>query len=137
MSQRVEQLNSLVQQEVSALLIREVEFPLGVFVTVSKVSVSDDAESARVWISVFPTEQAEPSLALIQKRIVHIQHLLNKRLVMKFVPKLIFALDFTEEKVASLNALLDAVADDPTLTPLPKAPPDQPPPSNASAAPTP
>lgn len=119
-SRRVEQLNSLVQQEVSQLLKREIEFAHGVFVTVSRVSVADDAESAKIWVSVFPTEQSDSALETINRNIGQIQQLLNKRLVMKFVPKLTFALDHAEEKVASLNALLDAVAQDPTLTPVPK-----------------
>jgi ribosome-binding factor A len=119
-SRRVEQLNSLVQREVAALLLKEVEYAHGVFVTVSRVEVADDAESAKVWLSVFPTEQSEPTLEAINHKIVPIQQSLNKRLVMKFVPKLTFVLDYAEEKVASLNALLDAVAYDPTLTPVPK-----------------
>ena len=129
MSLRIEQLNSLVQREVAQLLQRELDLPHNVFVTVTRVSVADDAESAHVWISVFPTEKAEEVLAMITKRIGHVQQLLNKRLVMKFVPKLIFELDFAEEKVASLNALLDAVEHDPTLTPVPpetKSKPEEP-----------
>lgn len=102
------------------MLHKEIEWPHGVFVTVSRAEVADDAESAKVWLSVFPTEQSEAALELVQRQIGNLQHLLNKRLVMKFVPKLSFVLDHAEEKVASLNALLDAVTDDPTLTPVPK-----------------
>ena len=57
-SHRIPQLNSLIQQEVASLLIKEVEFPDGVFVTVSRAEVAPDAESAKVWLSVFPNEQA-------------------------------------------------------------------------------
>ena len=119
-SRRTEQLNALVQQEVAALLVKEVEFSDAVFVTVSRVEVAPDAESAKVWLSIFPDEQSAKALELVNHRIAHLQSILNKRLVMKFVPKLTFLLDHAEEKVASLNALLDAVAKDPTLTPVPK-----------------
>jgi|GEM_PF-570834 len=119
-SHRLEQLNSLLVQEVSQLVRREVEFEDGVFVTISRAIVAPDAESAKVFVSVFPDEKSEGALKAITDRIMHLQGLLNKRLHMKFVPKLVFALDHAEEKVASLNALLDAVEKDPTLTPLPK-----------------
>lgn len=128
-SRRIEQLNSLVQQEIAGLLLREIELPDGVFVTVSRTEVAADAESAKVWLSVFPSEQGEAVLGIINHRIAHLQAILNKRLVMKFVPKLTFHLDHAEEKVASLNALLDAVEKDPTLTPVPKKgllPPENP-----------
>jgi ribosome-binding factor A len=119
-STRIQQLNSLVQQEVAVLLQREIEFTDGAFVTISRVEVAPDAESAKVWLSVFPEEKSDAALELVNRRIGHIQSLLNKRLVMKFVPKLTFVLDHAEEKVASLNALLNAVELDPTLTPVPK-----------------
>jgi ribosome-binding factor A len=129
-SHRIPQLNSLIQQEVASLMIKEIEFPDGVFVTVSRAEVAPDAESAKVWLSVFPNEQAEAALEIVNHRIAHLQAIINKRLVMKFVPKLTFMLDHAEEKVASLNALLDAVEKDPTLTPVPKKgmfpPEDQP-----------
>ena len=119
-SRRIEQLNSLIQQEVAFLLEKEIEFPDGVFVTVTRVEVAADAESAKVWLSVFPDERSQSALDLVNHRIAHLQGILNRRLHMKFVPKLTFYLDHAEEKVASLNALLDAVAKDPTLTPVPK-----------------
>lgn len=128
-SHRLDQLNSLLIHEVSQLVRREIEFDDGVFVTISRAIVAPDAESAKIFVSVFPDEKSESALKAITDRIMHIQGLLNKRLHMKFVPKLTFVLDHSEEKVASLNALLDAVEQDPTLTPLPKnglLPPDEP-----------
>ncbi len=127
-SQRIQQLNVLIQREVAELILKEIELPDGVFLTVSRAEVAPDAESARVLLSIFPDEQSQAAFELVNKRIAHLQSILNKRLHMKFVPKLIFALDHTEESVASLNALLDAVAQDPTLTPVPKnglLPPEQ------------
>src|SRR5690349_12058398 len=92
-SHRIEKLNSLVQHEVAELLLRHVEFPLGTLVTVSRVSVADDAESAKVWLSVLPASQGERVMKAVHGQIREIQTLLNKKLVMKFVPKLTFALD--------------------------------------------
>jgi ribosome-binding factor A len=112
MSQRIEQLNSLVQQEVAAILNREMEWPAGMFVTVVKASVADDAESAKVWISVLPALHQEDALRRINARISDIQHILNKRLVMKFVPKLVFAIDESGERAATITKVLDIVAAD-------------------------
>lgn len=112
MSQRIDQLNSLVQKEVSDLIHREVEFPIDTIVTVARVRVADDAESAKIWVSVLPFDQAEEVLEALKKNISNIQHLLNKRLVMKFVPKLTFVLDSQEEKADTINDVLDRLTDD-------------------------
>jgi len=121
MSQRIDQLNALIQQEVAAIVERDIERPEGVLVTISRALVADDAESAKVWISTWPFEQGEMILKEIERNIVSIQDQLNKKLVMKFVPKLRFALDDSEEKAKAIHMLLDQVAHDPTLTPVPPA----------------
>ena len=111
-SHRIEQLNSLVQREVAGLIRREIDFPIDTIVTVTRAKVADDAESAKVWISVLPFDQAEEALHLMKKRIGDIQHLLNKRLVMKFVPKLTFVLDSQEERADRLTHVLDTLTDE-------------------------
>lgn len=111
-SHRIDQLNSLVLQEVAAIISREIEFPSGMFVTVSNVKVADDAESAKVWISVLPALHQADALELLNSRISDIQSVLNKKLVMKFVPKLTFLIDESGEKAATITKVLDIVASD-------------------------
>lgn len=112
MSQRIEQLNSLVQQEVASILSREMEWPAGTFVTVVGASVADDAESAKIWVSVLPATRQEDALQTITSHIGEIQSILNKRLVMKFVPKLTFLIDESGERAAVITKVLDLVAAD-------------------------
>lgn len=125
MSQRIDQLNALLLQEVATIVERDIERPEGVLVTISRASVADDAESVKLWISVWPFEQGEMMLKEIERNIVPIQDQLNKKLVMKFVPKIRFALDDSEEKAKAIHMLLDQVAHDPTLTPVPPAKPEE------------
>lgn len=108
-SKRVRQLNSLVQREVASIIRRELEFPRGVLVTVTKAKVADDAESAKIWVSVLPANKGEKVFTIIEKNIRDIQHLLNKKLVMKFVPKLIFRLDDANDKADHIIHVLDSL----------------------------
>ncbi len=107
MSDRIAKLNSLVQQEVAIILAREVEFARSMFVTVSRVEVADDAESAKVWLSVMPATHEQDVLNIVNKHIGNIQSILNKRLVMKFVPRLTFLIDSSTERSAKINSILD------------------------------
>lgn len=111
MSQRIDQLNRLIQREIAALIRREIEFPLDTIVTVTRASVADDAESAKLWISVLPFDHAEDALAQLNRQIAELQHLLNKRLVMKFVPKIRFALDTREQHADQVSHILDTLTD--------------------------
>ncbi len=112
MNERIERLNSLVHREVAAIISREIEFPSGMFVTVSRVEVADDAESAKVWISVLPALHQQAALDIVTARIKDLQSILNKKLVMKFVPKLSFLIDESVEKAAAVTRALDLVAVD-------------------------
>lgn len=109
MSDRIAKLNSLVQQEIAIILSRDVEFPRSFFVTVSRAEVADDAESANIWISVMPATHEEAALKIIKGKIADIQEILNKRLVMKFVPKLTFKVDSSTERAAQINSILDSM----------------------------
>lgn len=111
-SHRIDQLNSLVLQEVAAIISREIEWPSGMFVTMTRVSVADDAESAKVWVSVLPALHQQDALNILNARIADIQSVLNKKLVMKFVPKLTFVIDESGEKAAAITKVLDIVAAD-------------------------
>ena len=90
MSQRVDQLNALVQQHVAGILEREMEWPKGVLVTVTRALVADDAESAKIFLSVWPYDQGEAMVREVEHKIADIQQVLNRTLVMKFVPKIRF-----------------------------------------------
>lgn len=109
MSERIAKLNALVQQEVAGILVREVEFPRSYFVTVSRVEVAADAESAKVWLSVLPASYEENALKIVNAKIVDLQSILNKRMVMKFVPKLTFLLDQSQERAAYITQVLDSM----------------------------
>lgn len=111
-SHRIDQLNSLVLQEVAAIVSREIEWPSGMFVTMTRVGVADDAESAKVWVSVLPALHQQDALDILNARIADIQSVLNKKLVMKFVPKLTFVIDESGEKAATITKVLDIVAAD-------------------------
>ncbi len=112
MSERLEKLNSLVQREVAEILRRELEFDRDTMVTVARAAVATDAESAKVWISVLPSDAGEAALAKINGHIGQIQSLLNRRLVMKFVPKLTFFLDHQQTKAEHVSQVLDQLTDE-------------------------
>lgn len=92
MSWRLEKINELLSREISQILLKEMDFDNDVFLTVQEVQASKDLNHAKIKISVFPKEKSKEVLSLIEKNIWRLQHILNKRLPMKPVPKIKFVL---------------------------------------------
>ncbi|MFA5069773.1 MAG: 30S ribosome-binding factor RbfA [Patescibacteria group bacterium] len=106
---RLNQVNQLIQREIADIILKEIDFPPGCLVTVTRVKTSVDIAFARVCLSVLPVSFAGRVLKILEKNIYHLQQVLNKRLVMRTVPKIMFRLDLAEQEVERVNKLLDKI----------------------------
>jgi len=104
---RLARVDSLIEQEVGRLLRRDFEFPKGSVVTVTRVQAVTDLSLATVWVSVLPIEAAPRAIRIIKAGLPELQHVLNQKLNMRFVPQLRFQIDQTEAKAARIEGLLD------------------------------
>lgn len=102
-SERLERVNELLRQHVGLLLVREVEFPPGVVVTVMRVKSEADLKKARVFVSVTPKEYEKGALSLLIKRRPFLQSELNHSLEMKFVPAIAFSIEREDDKKDDLE----------------------------------
>lgn len=108
---RVDRVNQLIKRTLSKVLSEEVDFPLGVFVTVTRVDTSRDLRYARVFLSVFPEKKFAESLRTVKKRAYALQGRLNKALAMKPLPRLDFVSDKTEVEADKIEKLLKEIAE--------------------------
>lgn len=109
MSRRTEQVQDVIQKELGAILSRDIEFPTGSFPNIVKVKVAADLKNATVWLGVIPSEARSRVLKTVEANIGSIQKTLNKRLTMKFVPRLLFKIDTSIDKVVRVNELVDKI----------------------------
>ena len=108
-SRRQEQVNSLVQKELGQILHTEFEFPQGTLLTISRVEVSSSLEHADIFVTVLPDSQTKDILQLLEKNVYHLQKLLDKKLVLKFVPKIKFRVDEGMQLENEMNKILDKI----------------------------
>ena len=94
MSKRIQRVNQLIKREISQILLKEVDFPKDTLVTVTRVETSSDLNQAKVFLSVMPEDRITNVLEILNRQIYQLQQILNKRLKMKFIPKI----EFREEK---------------------------------------
>ncbi len=106
MNHRAERVQSLIQAELSKIIIREVEFPEGALATITSVEVDKKLEWANVLVSVIPSSFAAKAVQLLEKSVGELQYLLMKKLNIKPMPRIRFELDRGPEHAAVVEKLL-------------------------------
>ena len=106
---RLTRVNELLLRGIATAIfrvIKEDEFDLTA-VTVTHVSTSSDLRTARVLVSIRAAgEMRKKMLALLQRHRPEIQELLSKTLILKYTPRLSFALDTSVEEGDRVLGLL-------------------------------
>ncbi len=112
MPHRIERVNSLLRQEISDLIHRELKDPrLGDFLSVTDVATAPDFSVARVYVSRLGGEkEKQETLAALTSAAGFLHHELIKRLDMRHVPDLQFEWDSSIERGDRLMQLLDSVS---------------------------
>ena len=109
MKHRLERVNELMRRELGELINREVSFEAAL-VTVQQVDITPDLKSAHVYVSVMGSpEQCKKALATLHASRKNLQHLLSKRVVLKFTPQLHFKLDDTIERGTRIINILEQI----------------------------
>ena len=90
MSNRLLRVNQLIKKELSQIILKEVEFLPGVLVTLTRVETTPNLNESKIYISVMPEKEQETALNTLNKQVWRLQQLLNKRLKMRPIPKIIF-----------------------------------------------
>ena len=109
---RIEQINELIKQEVAKIILEEFEFDPGMMVTVMSVETSDNLEAASIWISVFPEGKIGSALEVLNKRIGEIQKILNRKLALRFVPRIQFKIDKSEKYASEIGELFKEIEEE-------------------------
>jgi len=127
MSHRPEQVANLIKEELSKIILREIEFP-DLLVSITEVKVDKKLDEAVVGFSALAmcagcpmsgqldgqaggcgidsNKGFEIALKILEKNKVHLQYLLMKKLNIKPMPKISFKIDRGLEKAAEVEKLL-------------------------------
>ncbi|MFC2034244.1 30S ribosome-binding factor RbfA [Chloroflexota bacterium] len=118
MSHRIAQVNSLIRQEISELLQRQVKDPrLGNFISITEVSTSPDLKTAKVYVSHINGEQEkQETLSVLTTAAGYFRRELGKRLKLRYIPTLSFIWDNSIEHGSHLLQIIDRVEESHTET---------------------
>ncbi len=112
MSNRIEKVNSLLEHEISKIILHDFAFSPEILVTLTHVDTTANLIEAKVYISVFPDEKAEPIIRALQKSVYDVQSKINRTLRMRPIPKIKFVKDKNIAKAGKIEELLAKVKGD-------------------------
>ena len=112
MTERIPQVNELLQQELGTILLREFDVPENTLVTLTRVDTAPNLQQAKIYISVMPEEQAKEVLKLLKKEVYEMQQLLNKRLNMRPVPRIEWVLETKTIEAQEIEEILDKIKEE-------------------------
>ena len=109
---RVDKINSLIQKELGALILKEIDIYPGNLLTITRVECSNNLFEGKVYISVIPEENFEDILALLNRHVYFLQQRLNKILRMRPVPRIQFLKEKKTIEAGRIEELLTKIKKD-------------------------
>jgi ribosome-binding factor A len=106
---RQKQVGKIIQVALSDVFIREAREILGTaMVSVTQVKITPDLLQAKVYLSIYNTQQPEEILGFIRHNDRELRHILGSKIRNKVrrIPELIFFRDDTMDEVIKLETLL-------------------------------
>lgn len=120
-TQRQMRVNSLLQQEISLIVQRELLDPELTLTTITGVEVAPDLRTAKVYASVLGEEAAvELALSALKRHRKHVQELLGDRLDLRYTPRLTFVADHTPAQAQRIEMILHHLAQESTEAEAPE-----------------
>ncbi len=105
-------MQDFLREEISMIVQREIKDPGLGFVTVIDVKMSEDLKYAKVFYSVYGSdEEREMTAEALKRATSYVKHLLGERVRMKYMPDITFVFDTEQEKAARIDAILKRAGD--------------------------
>ena len=112
MSNRIQRVDQLIKKELGRILLREMDFPKNILVTVTRVETLANLQKTKVYISTIPENQALRILKILNKQIYFLQQELNRRLKMRPVPQIKFLEEKETVKAGRVEEILEEIKDE-------------------------
>lgn len=107
---RSEKVADLIQKEISQMLVKSIKDPRIGFVTITKVSVSEDCRFAKVYFSVAGTlAERERSAKGLDSAKGFVRKELGRRIRLRYTPEILFQFDPSIEYAIHMGELIQSI----------------------------
>ncbi len=102
---RKDRVSELIRKNLAEILLRNIEVD-GALITLTEVDVNKDLDRAISKISVIPSEKSDRVLEVLEKSRGYLQGILNDKINIRPMPKIVFKIDVGPEKAAGVEKKL-------------------------------
>ena len=107
---RRQQVGDLLRDHISEIIQREMRDPRLGFVSITRVEVSPDVRMARVFVSVYGSEDEQRNaLVALTRATGFVRRQLGDRIEMRFTPEISFRLDRSMQHAETVARLLNDI----------------------------
>ncbi len=107
---RSEKVADLIRKEISQMLVKSIKDPRIGFITITRVTVSEDCRFAKVYFSVAGTEEErESSIAGLDSAKGYVRKELGRRIRLRYTPDIMFQFDPSIEYAIHMEELIQSI----------------------------
>ena len=107
---RSEKVADLIQKEISQMLVKSIKDPRIGFVTITKVTVSEDCRFAKVYFSVAGSlAERESSVKGLESAKGYVRKELGSRIRLRYIPEIVFQFDLSIEYAIHMEELIHSI----------------------------
>jgi len=107
MSKRIQRVNQLIKKEISQIILREIEFPKDILVTVTRIETASNLIESKVYVSVMPEEKTSKVFQTLNRQVYELQQKLNQRLQMRPIPRIKFIEEKETKEAGKIEEILE------------------------------
>lgn len=106
---RQQKINRLIQKELGDIFLKDTRQLKGVLISISNVRISPDLGTAKIYLSIFPSDKSKELLANIKLNVKKIRYDLGLALgkQLRIIPELMFYLDDSLDYLENIDRLLN------------------------------
>ncbi|MCJ7646325.1 30S ribosome-binding factor RbfA [bacterium] len=110
---RPKRVAQLIQKEINAILQKQIKNAQLGFVTITEVKVTDDLQQAKVYFTVYGSEQEKISTEkLLKKMTSFVRYHVGQRISLRHTPEIVFQYDETIERAARIDELINKIQEE-------------------------
>lgn len=113
---RIGRISEEMKKEISNIIMHDIKDPrLTAMVSVTDVETSADLQLAKVFVSIFGTEEEkEETLSALENSSGYIRHAVSQRIKLRHMPELLFKVDDTIDKGMHIDNILKKIKNENT-----------------------
>lgn len=111
MSKRSEQVSEVIRRELNEFIIRGLEPPKDLLITITKIETSEDLKHTQIFASILPINKTGTAIRFLNNNLGRMRHFLTQKLKLFHIPELKIIIDGSALKARKIERELEKLGE--------------------------